>query len=198
MSITELRTRIYPTEGKAYCNKCAVFLDNGQPKNPNLTYLPKEEFDKIQDHKADDSVLSVFTVDQILAILLALKDDSVEKSVEYFKDQKDKTDATVKFYGEMIQTGLYQKYVTSENTAIQKYQALHQCNNPSCKLEVNLPRDYPYVDHSVGRMVRSPEELQHPDDVIRNVMKKHTGSTVNSNFIDANDKKDEKEKKEQE
>lgn len=180
---TELRTRAYQTEARGYCNKCAIFLDQGQPKNPNLKYLPKEEFDKINDHVADDSVLNVFTVDQILSLLLAIKDfDNVFK---YFKDQKDKTDPTVKFYGEMVPSGIYQDFVTPDHA--QKFQSLHQCNNPSCKYEkpiVMTAQRYPFIENVIGRMIRFPEELQHPDDVIKNIMKKHVGSTVNQNFKD--------------
>jgi len=180
----EMRTRVYPTEARSYCANCAVFLDSGQPKNPNLTYLPKKEFDKINDHIMDDSVLNAFTVDQILSIMASIKD--FDGSFQYFSDQKDKTDPTVKFFGEMTQSGLYQKFMVSEEAGVQKFQALHHCSNPSCKVEINLPAEYPYYDQTVGRMIRSPAELQHPDNVIKNVMKKHVGSTINSNFKDVN------------
>jgi hypothetical protein len=181
----ELRTRVYPTEARYYCDKCAVFLDSGQEKNPNLKYLPKEEFDKINDHMIDDSVLNVFTPDQILSVLLSIND--ADKSVEYFVDQKDKTAATVKFYGEMGPTGDYHKPVMPQD----KFLALHRCNNPSCKFEMYLGAEYPYVENTVGRMIRNPDELQHPDDVMKNVMKKHVGSTVNSNFKDVNNESKE-------
>lgn len=180
--VIELRTRVYPTEARCYCAKCAVFLDSGQVKEPNLKYLPKEEFDKINDHVADDSVLNVFTVDQVLSILLAIKD--FDGALKYFMDQKDKTAATVKCYGEMEPTGPCNRYRTPQNPNVQMFEALHQCNNPSCKLEIMLQRDYPYVDQVVGRLIRSPEELMHPDDVIKNVMKKHIGSTVTPNMVE--------------
>lgn len=187
---TEVRTRVYPTEARNYCNKCAVFLDfldQGQEKNPNLTYLSKEEFEKITDHRADDSVLSVFTVNQILSVLLAVND--LDGIVKYFNDQKDMTSATVKFFGEMVPTGMYQKFVSPEDRSTQRFQALHQCNNPSCKFEEILPAEYPFVEQTVGRMIRSPEELQHPDDVIKNVMKHHVGSTVTPNMEDIGEDK---------
>jgi hypothetical protein len=177
----EMRTRVYPMEARSYCANCAVFLDVGQPKNPNLRYLPKEEFNVVNDHIMDDSVLNVFNVDQILSLLLAIKD--FDNAFKYFSDQKDRTGATVKFFGEMIQSGFYQKFMVS-GSVVQNFQALHQCNNPSCKIEAKLPAEYPYVEQTVGRMIRNPEELQHPDDVIKNVMKKHIGSTVWQNFKD--------------
>lgn len=179
----ELRTRVYPTEARYYCDKCAVFLDVGQEKNPNLRYLPKEEFNKINDHQADDSVLNALTVDQVLSVLSAIQD--FDKCLEYFMGQEDRTAATVKFYGEMIPSGPMNRYVNPQDRSTQVSESLHQCNNPSCKFEIMLPRDYPYVDQTVGRMIRSPEELQHPDEVIRNVMKKHVGSTVVQNVADA-------------
>lgn len=176
----ELRTRAYPTEARCYCAKCAVFLDEGQPKNPNFKYLAREEFDKITDHLIDDSVLNVFTVDQILSLLLAIKD--YDNTVKYFSDQKDRTGATVKFFGEILPTGPCDRWISPENQHVQITESLSQCNNPSCKLEIKLPRDYPFVEQTVGRMIRNPEELQHPDDVIKNVQKKHIGSTVRQNF----------------
>lgn len=188
----EIRTRIYPMEARYYCEKCAVFLDNGKEKNPLWKYLPKEEFDKINDHVVDDSVLNAMTVDQILSILMSIRD--FDKSLEYFMDQKDRTAATVKFFGEMIPSGPMNRFISPADRSTQVTESIHQCNNPSCKHEILLPRDYPYVDQTVGRLIRNPEELQHPDEVIRNVMKKHVGSTVNSNFEDTKEpeKKDDK------
>ena len=187
-SALEMRTRVYPMEARCYCTKCAVFLDSGQEKAPNIKYLLKEEFEKVRDHIADDSVLNVFTVDQILSVLLSI--NNFDKAMEYFSDQKDRTSATVKFYGEFKPTGPCDRFITAENPNIQMVESLHQCSNPSCKLEIKLTRDYPYVDQVVGRLIRSPEELQHPDEVIKNVMKKHVGSTVTPNM--AEDKGDKK------
>lgn len=184
----ELRSRVYPMEVRCYCAKCAVFLDAGQPKDPNIKYLLKEEFDRINDHIADDSVLNVFTVDQILSVLLSIKD--FDKALEYFSDQKDRTSATVKFFGEMKPTGpcvgqVYQdRYITAQNPNVQIVESLYQCSNPSCKIEMKLGPVYPYVDQVVGRLIRNPEELQHLDEVIKNVMKKHVGSTVTPNMAE--------------
>lgn len=178
-SAIELRTKIYPMEARCYCAKCAVFLDAGQVKDPELKYLPKEEFDKINNMIIDDSVLNIFTIDQILSVMLSIKD--FDRALEYFSDQKERTAATVKFYGEMIPTGPCDRFISPQNQNIQMVESLHQCNNPSCKLEIKLARDYPYVDQVVGRLIRNPEELQHPDDVIKNVMKKHVGPTVTPN-----------------
>jgi hypothetical protein len=114
-----------------------------------------------------------------------------DKILEYFMDQKDRTAPTVKFFGEMIPSGPMNRYVSTRDRSTQVSESLHQCNNPSCKHEIMLARDYPYVDQTVGRVIRNPEELQHPDEVIRNVMKKHGGSTVNKDFADTSGKKDE-------
>jgi hypothetical protein len=176
----EIRTRIYPTECRFYCEKCAVFLDQGQEKNPNMKYLPKEEFEKIDDHMLDDSVINVMTMGEILSVLGSLGD--IGECVEFFLKQKESTDATVKFYGEMIPSGPMMRFIKPEDRTTQLTESLHQCNNPSCKAEILLPRDYPYTDHTVGRMVREPRELLHPDEEIRNITKKHVGSTVQQNF----------------
>ena len=184
----EIRTRVYPMEARYYCEKCAVFLDDGKEKNPDWKYLVKEEFEKITDHAVDDSVLNVLTVDQILSVLMSIRD--VDSELKYFMDQRDKTAATVKFYGEMVPSGPMNRFINPQDRSTQVTESLHQCNNPSCKNEMMLHRDYPYVDQTVGRVIRNPEELQHPDEVVRNVMKKHVGSTVNNDFVDTSEKKD--------
>lgn len=176
----EIRTRIYPTEVKFYCDKCAVWLEPEDPKlkNPNLTYLLQEEFDKIISHIYDDSVLRVFSVEEI--IRNAKQFSSIDELVRSLVDVKKTIDPTVKFFGELTFQGGQFTYVRPEDHQ-QATDYTYKCSNPSCKFETILQRQYPFVENVVGRLVREPNELQHPDDYIRNVMKKHVGSTIMSN-----------------
>jgi len=179
----ELRTRAYPTEARYYCDKCAVFVVPPDPQmvNPQLKYLERVEFDKVTGQIADDSVLTVYTVQDVLNLLHRFRHDFGELK-KFFVEAHERTQATVKFFGEMEFQG-YSMQSVNMTTRQQTHEFSYKCNNASCKYEMMLPRQYPFVDQVVGRLVRNPDELQHPDEIIRNVMKKHVGSTIVNNPI---------------
>jgi len=180
----EVRRPVHPVQVHQFCEKCAIFLepDNPATKAEGFTYVSREEMDAARGYKESDESLNRYTVLELLDEIEKVNvEDDYQGLLEvksHFRAMDRKTQATMKFFGEMVFQG-GQFMSMNKDTGERQTDYNHQCDNPACKHEAIYQVLYPAAATVEADKVRYPSDLPQPDEYLRKkLMGKHGGSTV--------------------
>ena len=157
--------------------KCAIFVEppEGAEKFQGLTYLPREEFDKVEGFIESDEQDPVFTPEQVLAMCDKFK--RYDQFKEFFNTSISEAKAHVKFFGEFAWQG-HSMLSVNKNTQQQQQEFSFKCSNPACNHEKIAQKQYPVQENVEGRIVKNPGQLTEADKIIQKKLKDHVGSAV--------------------